>query len=640
MLSQSTILHKLRFIFFISVAFFSINIIINYIFTKSNVYNINNIKINRFKIASIHSDNLHLYEKMIQNFQDVARSNEIEQLSKAKIAKETILNNLETLKREHNQPVQEEIEQVNQLFIMADTMTRRVVANKLPSKDYIENFQQLNITTLEYFIQKRDHSLNALYLSLNTLSKSNTSFFTFSLFLASLGFFIVVGMSIYLYEDIKKRFEKVHQTLNNLNTSKPDFSKKMVIEYPDEIGKLVAGFNQLQSKLETDYENLRLLKIKAEETAKLKSEFLANMSHEIRTPMNGIIGMSYLTLQTHLDDKQRNFIEKIDNSAKTLLGIINNILDLSKIEAGKLSLEKIDFKLPELINHSVDLLRFKMEEKQIKLSIHYEKDLPELFHGDSLRISQILNNLLSNAVKFTSEGEINLYVKKVHHNRYQFKIRDTGIGLSKEEQKNLFKSFSQADGSTSRKYGGTGLGLAISKQLVEMMNGKIWLDSTLNRGSSFFFEIELRALINNITYQKIIHNEREEEMREDIEKLEGKRLLLAEDNFINQEILIGLLENSKIEMDIAQNGEEAIALYKKNKNDYNLILMDIQMPILDGYEAAKEIRKIDKKIPIIAITASAMKEDIHKTIMSGMNDHINKPIDVNQLYQILLRYTY
>ena len=410
----------------------------------------------------------------------------------------------------------------------------------------------------------------------------------------------------------------------------------MVVEHADELGELVMQFNKLNSKLEKDYNTLNRLKIKAEDTAKIKSEFLANMSHEIRTPMNGIIGMSYLALQTKLDTKQRDFIEKIDNSAKNLLGIINNILDISKIEAGKFKLEKIDFKLHEVIDNSINLLHFKMEEKSLDFQLDYEDNISTLYHGDALRLSQILNNLLSNAVKFTSKGSISLHVSKVNHNRFQFKIKDTGRGLSKEEQKDVFKAFRQADGTSSRQHEGTGLGLTISKQLVEMMNGKIWVESKAGKGSTFSFEIELKELVDKYDTQRVKKETLNSNPSEEINLLAGKRILVAEDNLINQEIILGLLENSDIIIDIAQNGEEAITLHENNS--YSLILMDIQMPILDGYEAAKTIRKKDKKIPIIAVTASAMKEDVEKTMESGMNDHLNKPIDVKKLYQILLKY--
>ena len=394
-------------------------------------------------------------------------------------------------------------------------------------------------------------------------------------------------------------------------------------------------YKRVQQKLQDEKIYLRIAKQKAEENTRLKSEFLANMSHEIRTPMNAILGMNYLALQDKdISDKQKNYLKKIESSAKNLLTIINDVLDLSKIEAGKLHLEKINFDLCRLEDDLKNLVELKAQEKglEFKIVCPHTDDNSILF-GDPTRLLQILINLVNNAIKFTHKGSVILYVSILENDTIRFEIKDTGIGLSKEQQSKLFQAFTQADGSTTRKYGGTGLGLSISKQLVELLGGKIWIESKVNSGSSFIFEIPLQK-----GDPSKISQEEFPPQNLDILSIQGSTILLAEDNLLNQEIIVGLLKPNNINIELANNGSQAVEMYKKNPKKYELILMDLQMPIMDGYEATSCIREMDKNIPIVALTANAMKEDVKRTQEIGMQEHLRKPIEIEKLFSTLLHY--
>jgi len=394
-----------------------------------------------------------------------------------------------------------------------------------------------------------------------------------------------------------------------------------------------------------DITDLALEKNRAEIASRAKSDFLAKMSHELRTPMNAVMSMASLGVAAENIERKDYCLKKITDASHHLLDVINDVLDMSKIEAEKFELSILEFDFEKLLQRIEGIINFRTEEKKQQFDIELDRSIPNYLIGDDHKLAQVLLNLLGNAIKFTPEqGKITLKTELFgEENGYvalKVTVMDTGIGISEEKIESIFSPFQQAESGTSRAYGGTGLGLAISKNIVEMMDGEIWIESGVGKGTNVCFIVKLMRGTGSADKS----DESDLPQVEDITGvLKGFRVLLVEDMEINREIVLAVLEPTEAKIECATNGAEAVDIFRQDPELYDMILMDLQMPVMDGYEATKAIRRTEhpnaKNIPIVAMTANVFKEDVNRTRDVGMNGHLGKPIDFGELIDMMRRYS-
>ncbi len=531
-----------------------------------------------------------------------------------------------------------------------DSLTRQVLI------DYKNNFYALVRLSSELGVAQNQglygkiNQINRVIENLFTqiihrnekkINKLKETLFYFQLFLTIFTIITSLILSTYISKYFTKDIKLLSLDISNYIKSnfKEPISNLKHKSSIREVDFLLKSYGLLKEKLS---ENIIFLEKKTEQankTATFKTQFLANMSHEIRSPLNGIIGILNMLKTSTLNSEQTEYIEIAEHSADHLLGIVNMILDHSKMEAGKMKLEQYPINLKKELSKLIRLFEYRIKDKNIKLLFIYDEEISSNIIGDNLRLQQVLMNLIDNAIKFTIYGEVKLEVNllsRIDNLQYlNFKILDSGIGIDPEKTEQILLAFEQADLTTTRKYGGTGLGLTISNQLVQLMGGsKLNITALETGGSSFSFEIPFKINTELISEDNTITDYKKKVLDTKISKA-----LIVEDNLINQKVLCKLLDKLNIPSDIANNGKEALLLFEKN--NYDIIFMDLHMPEMDGFEATERIHSSSKylinTIPIIAVTASAFDEDKTKAMSKGMDDFITKPVILKNLEEIIAK---
>lgn len=528
------------------------------------------------------------------------------------------------------------------LYLLNEENDESVNLKLVASYGYTDNLQheiQIGDGIIgQVFLKKKTYTANELLNSTNEIEDKSTSYLAMPLNTSTGCYGVIVFVTEnnfidYQIQFIKRATESLAYTVSFiLNNAK---IKRLLDVSIEQQRLLIIKEEQLEEnlkQLQISREQAVKAKEKAEEALVVKTQFLSVMSHEIRTPMNAVIGITNLLLEGNPKPEQLETMNVLKFSANNLLHLINDILDFSKIDSGKIVLEKIEFSLFELLNNVKKSFEYKAKEKNIEINLIFENQIHDYLIGDPIRIAQILNNLVNNAVKFTEKGKVDIKVYQSiieESTKVLFKVEDTGIGIESDKLDLIFENFTQASSDTTRKYGGTGLGLAITKKLVELMDSSISVASEFGKGSCFSFELALQISNNERNVISVIQNENID--------LSGKHILLVEDNETNVMVACRYLKKWNATFDVAENG--LLAVQKAKESYYDSILMDLQMPVMDGYDATKQIRTFNSEIPIIAMTAEAIFDIKEVALEAGVNDFVAKPFDAQFLLNLLIKYT-
>jgi len=632
-----SILKKMLIPPLLAVVLFALYIFNIYVKQTENEKQINLIHQVHFPVLNIANENIILLENIIRSFADSVKAKEKSWLKNSKEYEKILLDNLNKL-LEFNLDKQN-IDDLKVSFLKYFNTTYKLSIHMIEDNS---NWDEIEILTNEMrenlkelkakFKNFQDLQKKKFDLTIYTTNEQASKLFYTGITVGLISLVLILTLTILLSISTKKSLKELLSSVKNIAEGNPDFSKRLKKNSNDELGELVEQFNIFTNKLQKDYEELSLAKQDSESANKIKSEFIANMSHEIRTPLNAIIGFSELLNKTDVSSKQKNYLESITLGGNTLLSIINDILDISKIEAGKIEIQYEEVSLVSIINDIKTMFEQKIKEKDLSLVINMDETLPEAIKIDEIRLRQILFNIVGNALKFTHKGfiEINIKSLKQYENKInlQIDIKDTGIGIPKEQQTKIFESFVQQEGQSTRQYGGTGLGLAICLKLIKMMNGDIKLQSEENKGSTF------SIILNDLEVSNKFNNQKNISLDEEVE-FQKSSILIVDDIEVNRKLISAALENKNIIIYEAINGQEAVDFIKSTKPD--LIFMDIKMPVMDGIEATKIIKQKDSSTNIVALTTSIRIKEMGETI-SLFDGYMTKPINYELLIKEMKRF--